>query len=116
MSASLVGSEMCIRDRSNTPAPYQGEEAVLQAARNATCRQLLRASRRLDELVVRAKAAVEGGARQLTEAAKRLVEACRAERGVHGLGDESDDWITDLQPLPGRVFFACKAAARRVRE
>eukprot|EP00969_Alexandrium_andersonii_P265781 11745984-Alexandrium_andersonii.AAC.1 len=53
----------------NAPAPYQGEEAVLQAAHNATCRQLLRALRRLDELAVRAKAGVESGARQLTESA-----------------------------------------------
>eukprot|EP00969_Alexandrium_andersonii_P216326 9554979-Alexandrium_andersonii.AAC.1 len=60
---------------SNAPAPYQGEEAVLQAAHNATCRQLLRALRRLDELAVKAKAVVETGARQLTDSAMRLVEA-----------------------------------------
>eukprot|EP00969_Alexandrium_andersonii_P204280 9026620-Alexandrium_andersonii.AAC.1 len=51
----------------------------------------------------------------MPETTGAIIAGCRAERHVHELDDEADDWVQDPAALPGRVFFACKAAARRVR-
>eukprot|EP00969_Alexandrium_andersonii_P044580 1956153-Alexandrium_andersonii.AAC.1 len=51
----------------------------------------------------------------MSQAMVGLIAACRAERQVNELGDEADDWVQDPAAPPGRVYFARKAAARRVR-
>eukprot|EP00969_Alexandrium_andersonii_P055368 2439554-Alexandrium_andersonii.AAC.1 len=63
---------------------------------------MLRALRRLDELAVRAKAALGSGARTMPETTVGLIAGCRAERHVHELDDEADDWVQDPAALPGR--------------
>eukprot|EP00969_Alexandrium_andersonii_P342448 15137330-Alexandrium_andersonii.AAC.1 len=51
----------------------------------------------------------------MPETTAGLIAGCRAERHVHELEDEADDWVQGPAALPGKVLFACKAAARRVR-